>query len=107
MTNALINLKEKLLEISDNVYHYEAPKDAVPPYIMWQEVGGTLTFGDGNPTESVKVVQINVFSDIEFDPLIDKVLELLTQDDIAGDYPTTEYDTDLKLIRTIIECEVV
>ena len=105
--NALINLKEKLLDISDNVYHFEAPKDAVPPYIMWQEVGGAFAFGDGSPTESVKVVQINVFSDIEFDPLIDKVLELLTQDNIAGDYPTTEYDTDLKLIRTIIECEVV
>ena len=107
MTSALINLKNKLLKISDNVYHYEAPKDAVPPYIMWQEVGGAFAFGDGSPIESVKSVQINIFSDKEFDPLIDEVLKLLTQDDIAGNYPATVYDADLKLIRTIIECEVV
>ena len=105
--NALVNLKNKLLDISDSVYHYEAPGDAAPPYIMWQEIGGSFAFGDGNPVESVKSVQINVFSNTEFDPLIDKVLNLLTQDGIAGDYPTTMYDADLKLIRTIIECEVV
>lgn len=107
MTSALIKFKDKLLEVSDNVYHYEAPEESGLPYIVWQEAGGSFTYGDSKPSESVCTIQVNVYSKAEFEPLVDEILKALACDDIACDYPVPVYDDDLKLIRTIIDCEVV
>ena len=51
--NALIEFKDFLLSVTENVYHYEAPKNAGLPYVIWQEVGGHSLYGDNFDIESV------------------------------------------------------
>lgn len=105
--NVLNNFRDLLLSVTENVFHYEAPKNAPIPHVIWQEVGGHYLHADNTNTESVYDVQLDVYTQNEFDPLIESLLGALKQDDIAFDFPTTEYDNELKLIRTIIECEVI
>ena len=105
--SVLTEFKDRLLTVTDNVYHYEAPKNAALPYVIWQEVGGHSFYGDNTDGVNVYRVHLDVYSDTDFDPLVDKIMEVVRADNIAFDFPFAEYDSDLKLIRTIIECEVI
>lgn len=105
--NALIEFKDFLLSVTENVYHYEAPKNAGLPYVIWQEVGGHSLYGDNFDIESVYRIHLDIYSQNEFDPVIGEIIDVMRVNDIAFDFPFSEYDNDLKLIRTIIECEVV
>ena len=105
--NVLIDFKDRLLTVTENLYHYEAPKDTSLPYVIWQETGGHSLYGDNTDAVSVYRVQLDIYSENEFDPLIENILNVLREDNIAFDFPFSEYDNDLKLIRTIIECEVI
>lgn len=105
--NALLEFRDRLLTVTENLYHYEAPKDTPLPYVIWQEVGGHSLYGDNTDGVNVYQVQLDIYSETEFDPLVGSIVEILRADDIAFDFPFSEYDSDLKLIRTIIDCEVV
>lgn len=105
--NVLLDFKDRLLTVTDNLYHYEAPKGAALPYVIWQEVGGHSLYGDNKDAVNVYRVHLDIYSEDEFDPLVESVLNVLRDGEIAFDFPFSEYDNDLKLIRTIIECEVV
>lgn len=105
--SVLLDFKDILLSVTDKVYHFEPPQSEAPPYIVWQETGGYFSYGGNADAEKVTDVQVNVYSEDEFEPLVDAILAALReQEGIAYDYPVVDYDDDLKLIRTIIECEV-
>lgn len=105
--NVLNDFKDHLLEATKKVYHYEVPKNTTLPYVVWQETGGRYFYGDNSGVESVVKVQIDIFSEDEFEPLVDEVISVLNSYDVAVSYPIFDYDTELKVTRAIIECEVV
>jgi hypothetical protein len=107
LKNVLIEFRDRLLGITENVYHFEASQASALPYIIWQETGGRALYGENVDAERVHSVQLDIYSETEFDPLIEDVLNMMREADIAFEFPITDYEKDLKLIRTIIECEVI
>ena len=103
----LQEFRNLLLTITDKVYHFEAFKEALGQYIVWQEIGGSALHGSGQRQEKVKRIQVELYTENEFESLLDELMEALESADVAFEEPVTTYDADTKCIRHIIECEVV
>lgn len=103
----LQGFRDTLLTVTDKVYHFEAAGEASGQYIVWQETGGRSLSGANQRQEIIREVQVDFFTGLEFDPMLDVLLETLDAAGVAVGEPVTVYDTDTKRIRHIIECEVV
>jgi hypothetical protein len=95
-----------LLAVTDKVYHLEAWKES-DEYIVWQEIQGRSAYGDDGRFATVKRVQVDLFTKEEFPELLDKLLETLEANGVAFDDPVPDYDSDTKVMRYIIQCEVI
>jgi hypothetical protein len=95
-----------LLSVTDKVYHLEAWNES-DEYIVWQEIQNRSSHGDNGRFATVKRVQVDLFTQKEFSELLDKLLETLEENDVAFDDPVPDYDSDTKVMRYIIQCEVI
>ena len=102
----LQELRDLLLQITDKVYHFEAAQESSGRYIVWQETGGRALSGSNRRQEVIRDVQIDLYTEEDFDPMVEQILNQLEDAGIAVNEPTTVYDPDTCLIRHIIECEV-
>jgi hypothetical protein len=95
-----------LLSVTDKVYHLEAWKES-DEYIVWQEIQNRSSYGENGRFATVKRVQVDLFTKEEFSELLDKLLETLEENDVASDDPVPDYNKDTKVMRYIIQCEVI
>ena len=102
----LQELRDLLLRITDKVSHIEAAQEASGRYIVWHEKGGRALSGSRRRQEVIRDVQIDLYTEEDFDPMVEQILNQLEDAGIAVNEPTTVYDPDTCLIRHIIECEV-
>lgn len=78
----LNNIKNALLSVSTNVYHYEAPPKRNVPYIVWYEEGETTSVEANNhKIEQAIGGWIELFTNTEFDPLVDAIQTALNDVD--------------------------
>lgn len=103
----LREFRDLLLSVTDNVYHFEAFEESEDEYIIWQETNGRSAYGSNARTNTVKNVQVELYTQEEYTSTLDKLLEALEAEDIAFEEPVTDFNKDTKQIRHIIECEVI
>lgn len=89
------------------VYHFEAFQERKAHYIIWQETGGRALAGSDTRQEGIRKIQVELYTSLEFDPALERLLQVLEESSVAFEEPVTDYDTDTKKIRHIIECEVI
>lgn len=104
---SLQEFRDLLLTVTEQVYHFENCQDTEEEYIIWQETGGKSTHASNERSETVKQIQVELYTSIEFTNTIDAILNVLETNDIAFQEPTVHFDKDTKKIRYIIECEVL
>lgn len=103
----LTQFKELLLTVTDKVFHFEAQGDTDQEHIIWQEEQNRALHGDGRRTELIWHVQVDLYTKAEYPELLDILLNVLEEADVAFEEPIPDYDTETKFFRYIIECEVV
>jgi hypothetical protein len=102
----LQEFKDLLLTVTDRVYHLEAWQEG-EEYLVWQELQPRSSKSDNRRGEVIRRVQVDLFTREEFSQTLDKLLEVLNEHDIAFDEPVPGYDTDTKMMRYIVQCEVM
>jgi len=73
----LKDIKNALTELCSGVHHYKAPDNAVCPYIVWAEDGDADFIADGVHAETAYTGTIDLFTQIEGDPLSRSIPEAL------------------------------
>ena len=86
------------------VSHYYAHKQD-PPYMVWHEYASAQLWADDGERERKYQVEINFFTESEFDPLDETIRELLEGNYIPYTY-TVNYDPDENIIMHRYNCEV-
>ena len=106
--------KEILKEIEKYpAYHLEAfhsnggDNNKDKKYIVWQETGWKAYYGSDGRKAVVVFIQVELYTEDDFDPLLDELIALLEKHNISFLEPVTTFDISTKKILHIIECEVI
>ena len=102
----MISINSKLTKIRDilnkacnHVYHYDA-LDKVEDYIVWAESGsGDNAYFDNKMEEYALTGTIDFFTKTEYNPIIDKIEEELTSNQISFFLNSVQYEEETKLIH--------
>lgn len=98
MTNLNI-LRDALVGVSDKVYHYHAPNNAKPAYIVWAEDSADDFLADNQHVEILMSGTIDLFTKKENDPLFDSITEALNAIPCAFYLNSTQYEEETGLIH--------
>lgn len=100
----LLELRDLLLTITCEVYHYHAHKQT-DSYIVWAEYGTNILNADSEVREKAFKVQVDLFTKTEFDSKVEEIGALLDRDNISYSYDV-DYEKDTEYIHHIWDCEV-
>ena len=101
LTERLKEFKQIITLADSNAKHYESVKQG--NYTAWSEYGtDPLIADDSNCEETIKI-QIDRFTKIEFDPVVEDIKTVLDGHDITYDY-LIDYETETKYIHHIFDC---
>lgn len=98
MTNLNV-IKEALTAVSDKVYHYRAPDNAVPAYIVWAEDSADDFIADDKHVEILMSGTIDLYTSEENDPLFAKIVDALNGIPCAWYLNSTQYEEETELIH--------
>lgn len=95
----LKRVKEALLTVSKNVWHYRA-LNSRPPYIVWAEDSeGNSLWADQKKVYAAVQGTADLYTKQEFDPLVDAIQEAFTAAEIPWRLNSVQYEDDTKLIH--------
>lgn len=103
---SLQEFRDMLLTVTDAIYHFEAMQEK-DEYIVWQEMKGHSLHASDYRCEVAKKVQVDLYTKTEFSPTLDRLINVLIENDVAFEEPVPTYEADTSQFRYIIECEVV
>lgn len=98
LTNLNI-LKDALVGVTKNTYHYFAPPNTSPPYVVWAEDGANDFIVDDKHLEIVMSGTIDLFTLDENDPLMGSIPQALNGIPCAWYLNSVQYEEDTKLIH--------
>lgn len=82
------------------VYHYQAPDNTAAPYIVWAEDGqGDSMCGDNIMTAQAVEGTVDYFTDVEYDPNVDKLQRALRVRQIPHRLNSVQYERDTGLVH--------
>lgn len=91
---------------SYNVYHYWRPMMQTP-FIVWTEEGEAEGFhSDNRKSEVIMDITIDVYTQTEFDPLLDEVFNFLNGASIPFSIDSVEFEEDTRVIHYSFSCEM-
>lgn len=106
MNDALKKIKQALLSVSQNVYHYKAQKQE-GNYIVWSEdSGGENSWADDVCTYQAVSGTIDYFTKTEYDPMVEQIQAALNTGDIVWQLNSVQYEDDTKYMHYEWEWEV-
>ena len=85
--------------MTQNVYHYHAPPNSRPPYIVWAEDGANDFAANNIHDESASQGTIDLYTKQEDDPLVDLIPKTLNGIECAWEKNSTQYEEDTRLIH--------
>ena len=99
MLKKLLRVKEALLQVPAEVFHYDAFKKS-DQYIIWAETGeGTSFHADNRKQEQVIVGTIDYFTKTDLDPNLDAIQEALKSAEISFFLESVQYEEETKYIH--------
>lgn len=99
-------IKNALLEVSDQVYHYHA-MDAEPPYLVWAEEQTEHEWSDNTPSMETLIGTVDYFTLEENDPAVRKVEQALTGCGASWSLESVQFEENTGLIHYEWAWEVV
>ena len=105
----LKKIKTALVSVSGKVYHYTQPDNVKAGYIVWAESSEDQSFSADNRKQEQKIIgYIDLYTQKEFDPIVDAVQDaLLSVDGCGFGLTTVQYEDETKLIHYTWEFWVV
>jgi hypothetical protein len=95
----LQELRNLLLEVTSNTFHYEATKQT-DKYIVWAEDSqGSTSYADNHMTMQGISGTIDFYTREEFDPMFDLIQQKLNSADLTWGLNSIEYEVDTKYIH--------
>lgn len=91
----------------EETYHFMAGPDAGEEYAVWQETGSRSLYSSGVRCGTVQKVQVDLYTGKEHTETLGRILDTLEENGIAFMDPVPDFDPVTKVMRYIIECEVV
>ena len=93
-------------DTSYNVYHYYRPMMQAP-FVVWAETAEADDFhADNGKAEILMQISVDVFTQTEFDPLLDAVFDYLNDNGIPFRISSVDYEEATRLIHYSYECEM-
>lgn len=100
ITKKLLTFKSALDEIKiDNIFHYYAPSKN-KDYIVWTEDGeGDSLHADDRKNEQVITGTIDLFTKIEYNPVVDEVQNALNRNKISFRLESVQFEEETSFIH--------
>lgn len=93
-------IRDAMNGVSANVYHYKRPKDVKPAWIVWQEDGSSTDMWVNNRMGEQQLHgTVDLYTLMEYDPLIDKVQEALNEVMGGWSLEMVDYEDETNLIH--------
>lgn len=97
--NRLDTIKNALLSVTQNVFHFTAGANAVPPYVVWAEDSADSFEANNVHAESVDEGTIDLYTLDENEPLREAIPQALNACECAWYKNSTQYEEDTGLIH--------
>lgn len=96
---AVTDLKNALEDLSAKAYHYKAPQQKKPPYIVWGETSVSHAEDADDRAQLLLVSgELWLYTDREFDKTADEIAEMMEEIGAAWRITTIGRDNDTGLI---------
>ena len=90
-----------------DTYHYWRPM-MKPPFVVWAETGEAEDFHtDNTKAEVLLKITVDVYTQEEFDELLDKVFDFLKDSGIPFSLSDVDYEDVGNIIHYSYDCELV
>lgn len=91
---------------TNEIYHYDATGGKGDRYIVWQEEGESDSlFLDNKHDEIVIKGSLDIYTKIEFDDLVDEIIDLFNANGISFNIINIEYETNSSYIHYSFDWE--
>lgn len=99
MMSTLERIKNVLLSVSDNVFHYTAVEKP-NQYIVWaEEFEADALNGDNQKLEQTISGSIDYFTKVDMDPMVDKLQNALNKAQISFRLNSVQYEEETGYIH--------
>lgn len=92
-------LADALITVSQNVWHYHAPPNTVPPYIVWMEDGDNDLMAGNSHAELCVTGSIHLFTKTENDPLYTSIPQALETAGAAWYLNSVQFEEETSLLH--------
>lgn len=92
-------LRDALVAVTLDCYHYFAKPNTEPPYIVWKEDGRNDLVANGEHSEKAWTGVVDFYTKNENDLLVAKIDNALTSIGAAWSLVSVDYETDSELIH--------
>lgn len=100
ISEQLKKIRDALGTVSTPVYHYKRPNNQKPSWIVWQEDGSsTDMWANNRMAEQQLHGTIDLYTLIEFDPVMDEVQTALNSIMTGWSLQSVEYEDETNLIH--------
>lgn len=104
----LFDLRDALLEVLDDVYHFIAPERKPEHYILWGETGGADSVKSDDAPDTIAIRgRLYYYTSDEYDVIFDDICQSLTDHGIAWKIGNIGYDDTLRQIIYEVTWEVI
>lgn len=100
LTEKLNIVRDVLLKVTDKVYHYTKSGNEKEKYIVWSEDGeGKSIHSDDIKEEQVIQGTIDYYTQDDFDPVVDRIQDVLSEGKIPFYLSSVQYENETDLIH--------
>lgn len=104
---AVNDIRDALLDVLDNVYHFRAPKERTDHYIVWGETSVSAGLSADDAPDTLRVSgKLYYYTADEYDSIVDDICAALTKAGAGWRISGIGYDSTLRQIVYDIEWEV-
>ena len=91
---------------TNEIYHYDATGGKGDRYIVWQEEGESDSlFLDNQHDEIILKGSLDIYTKVEFDDLVDDVIDLFNANGVPFNIISIEYETNSSYIHYSFDWE--
>lgn len=103
----ILDVRDALLTVLDEVYHFRAPAEMVKKYAVWGEGGSdTIQYADDKPGEMIVPGRIYYYTAAEYDTDFDAICDALTAAGVSWRLYSIGYDDTTAQVVYEIEWRV-
>lgn len=93
------SLRDALVSLTEKTYHYTAPPNTDPAYIVWKEDGSNDLTASNIHAEKAWTGVVDLYTNQEFDPLVDGVPKVFERVGAAYNLVSVDYEEETGLIH--------